>query len=96
MRDYNKNKESLYLNYWKLAVDDFKWVEKISQFSKDFTKNYFEDSDEGYFLEVDVQYPEKFHGLLNERIIIEKVNKVVANLHNKKNMLYIQEIQNKH
>ena len=29
-----------------------------SQFDKDFMKNYNENSDEGYFLEVDVQYSE--------------------------------------
>ena len=29
-------------------------------------KDYNEVSDEGYFLEVDVQYPEKIHDLLND------------------------------
>ena len=29
-------------------------------------KDYNEVSDEGYFLEVDVQYPEKMHDLLND------------------------------
>ena len=46
-----------------------------------------EESDKGYFLEVDVQYPEKLHDLHNdllflpERLKIEKVEKLVANLH---------------
>ena len=40
----------------KLPVDGFKWVENKSQFSKDFTESYNEHSEEGYFLEVDVQY----------------------------------------
>ena len=43
----------------KVPVNGFKWVEYTSQFNKDFIENYNEDSDEGYFLEVDVQYPEK-------------------------------------
>ena len=30
------------------------------QFNKDFIEIYNEDNDEKYFLEVDVQYPEKF------------------------------------
>ena len=30
------------------------------QFNKDFIEIYNEDNDETYFLEVDVQYPEKF------------------------------------
>ena len=34
----------------KLPVNDFKWVEKTSQFNKDFIKNYNEDSDIGYLL----------------------------------------------
>ena len=60
-----------------------------SQFNEDFIKNQHEESDEGYFLEVDVQYPEKLHELHNdlpflpERMKIEKVEKLVANLHDK-------------
>ena len=34
--------------------------ENTSWFSKSFIENYNEDSGEGYFLEVVVQYPEKF------------------------------------
>ena len=33
---------------------------------EDFIKNYNEESDEGYFIEVDVKYPEKLHELHNE------------------------------
>ena len=74
----------------KLTIDGFKWVENISQLRKDFTENYNEDSDKGYFLEVDVKYPENLHGLYNDLLIspetvnIEKVEKFVANLHDKK------------
>ena len=45
--------------------------------------------DEGYFWEVDVQYLQKLHELHNdlpfssERIKIEEIEKVIANLHNK-------------
>ena len=78
MKDYDKNKESLHLNYWnasnlyewamseKLPVNSFKWIEKTSQFNEDFTKNYNEKNDEGYFLEVDVQYPEKIYEYHND------------------------------
>ena len=41
----------------KLHVNGFDWVEELSQFKKDFIKNYDENSDQGYFLEVDVEYP---------------------------------------
>ena len=71
MKDYDENKESLYLNYWdvnnlygqvmsqKLLVDGFKQLENTFQFNKDFIKSYNEDSEGEYFIEVDVQYPEK-------------------------------------
>ena len=57
--------------------------------NEDFIKNYNEESDEGYFFEVDVQYLEKLHELpddlpfLPEGVKIEKVEKLVANLHDK-------------
>ena len=43
----------------KLPVNSFEWIKNTSQFMEDFIKNYSEESDEGYFLEVDVQYLEK-------------------------------------
>ena len=58
-----------------------KWVEKISEFNKEFIKSYSGECDEGYFLEVDVQYLENLHKLgsdlpfLPERKNIEKVDK---------------------
>ena len=42
----------------KLPLNGIKCVKNTSEFDKDFLKNYNEDSDEGYFLEVDVQYLE--------------------------------------
>ena len=41
----------------KLPVNGFKWVENLSKFNEDFLKNYDENSDKGYFLEVDIDYP---------------------------------------
>ena len=46
-----------------LSVNDFKWVKDKSQFSKDLSENYNEDSNEGYFFEDDVQYPESLYDL---------------------------------
>ena len=54
--------------------------------------------DEGYFLEVDVQYLQKLHKLHNvlpflpERMKIKKVEKLVANLHDKTE--YVMHIRN--
>ena len=47
----------------KLPVSGFKWEKNMSKFTKEFIKNYNEDSDKGYILEVDVKYPKKLHDL---------------------------------
>ena len=72
----------------ELPVNNFSCLKDSFQFNEDFIKNYNEESDEGYFIEVDVQYPEKLHELYNndlqffrERIKIEKVVKLVGNLY---------------
>ena len=38
----------------KLPVNDFEFIENTSPFIEDFIKSYSEESDEGFFLEVDV------------------------------------------
>ena len=50
----------------KLPVGGFNQVESTSQFTKDLIENYNEDSDEGYFIEVDLQYPKISHVLHND------------------------------
>ena len=73
----------------KLPVNNFEWIKDTSEFNEDFIKKYNEENNERYFLKVDVQYFEKLHGihydlpLLPERMKIEKVEKLVANLHDK-------------
>ena len=37
--------------------------ENVSKFDEDFTKNYDEDSNKGYILEADVEYPKDLHNL---------------------------------
>ena len=82
----------------KLPVNNFEWIKDTSQFNGDFIKIYNEESDEGYFLQVDVQYCKKLHKLHNdlpflpEKINIEKVEKLVANLHDKTE--YVIHIRN--
>ena len=41
-----------------MPVNNSKWVEDISEFNQGFIKSYADESDEGYFLEVNVQFPE--------------------------------------
>ena len=50
----------------KLPVNNFERIKDTSQFNEDFLKNYNEKTDEGYFLEVDIQYLEKLHELCND------------------------------
>ena len=77
----------------KLPVNCYKWVEETSQFNEDFMKIYNEDSDVRCFIEADVQYPEKLHEhhndlpFLPERTKIEKIEKLVSNLHDKEKCL---------
>ena len=106
MKGYDKNKESSYIQYWdvnnlygwamsqKLPANDFEWMKDTSQSNEEFIKNYNEESDEGHFLEVDVQYLEKLQELHNdlpflpERMKMENVEKLVANLHDKIHISY--------
>ena len=74
----------------KLPVNGFKLVEDTLEINEEFIKNYDENNDKGYILEVDVKYPKKLHDLhsdlpfLPERMKIDKCEKLVCNLHNKK------------
>ena len=60
----------------KLPVNNFEWIKDTSQFNEDFIKNYHEESDEGYFLEVDVQYLKKLHKLHNDLPFYQKERKL--------------------
>ena len=75
----------------KLPLTDFKRVkqEELSKFNEDFIKNYDENSDEGYILEVDIDYPKKLFNLhkdlpfLPKRKKVEKVEKLICNIEQK-------------
>ena len=75
----------------KLPVNSFKSVKKLSKFVALFIKNYYENKDKGYILEVDVEYPKNLFSLhkdlpfLAERKKIEKYKKLVCNIYNKEN-----------
>ena len=82
----------------KLPVNGFKWLDtseasalaRSNKINEDFIKNYDENNDKGYILEVDVKYPKRLHKLhsdlpfLSERMEVNKCNKLVCNLFNKK------------
>ena len=78
----------------KLPVNGFKWIDNNEMvehvINEDFIKNYKENDHKGYILEVDVKHPKRLHKLhsdlpfLSERMKIDKCNKLVCNLFNKK------------
>ena len=76
----------------KLPVDGFEWVEDISEIDENFIKNYDEDSNVGYFIEVDIEYPKELHNkhsdlpFLPERMKVNKCKKLVCNLYDKKRL----------
>ena len=73
----------------KLPVNGFKWLDS-DEIIEEFIKNYNENDNKGYILEVDVKYPRRLLELhsdltfLSERMKIDKCNKLVCNLFNKK------------
>ena len=103
MKNYDKNKESSFLMYvdannlygWamskKLPVDSFKWVDDLTMLTEDFIKGYDEESDTGYLLFVDIEYPKTLRTLhsdlpfLPDRMKVNKVKKLVCNVTDKEN-----------
>ena len=87
MKNHDKNNESPYIEYldannlygWamsqNLPVNGFKWVEKSSRFNEIFIKNYNENSDIGYFLEVDINYPKELFNLHKDLLFLPERKK---------------------
>ena len=76
-----------------LPVNGFKWLntsETSNKINEDFIKNYNENNDKSYILEVDVKYPKRLHEVhsdllfLSEQMEVIKCKKLVCNLFNKK------------
>ena len=73
----------------KLPVNGFKWINDLSQFNEGFIRKYEENSDIGYFLEVDVEYLKKLFNLnkdlpfLSKREKINKCKKLICNIEDK-------------
>ena len=69
-----------------LLVNGFKWENDLSRFNENFIKNYNENSDVGYFLEVDIEYPKQLWSshkdlpFLPERKKLGKVEKLVCSI----------------
>ena len=72
MKDFNKDEEESFLQYSDannfygfamsepLPADGLEWMKDLSKIDEDFIKNYDENSDKGYIIEVDVEYPKTY------------------------------------
>ena len=110
MNNYDKRKLTSFLMYldannlngWvmsqKLPANGLKWVEKLSRFNERFIKSYNENSDIGYFLEVDVEYPKKLFNLhdglpfLPERKKVFDLHKYLSSLLQRKKLEGVKKV----
>ena len=84
----------------KLPVNCLKWIKILSQFNESFTRNYNENSDIGYFPEVDIDFLEKSFNLhkdllfSHERKKVNKVEKLICSIEDKeKYVIYIKVLK---
>ena len=73
---------------------------KLSKFSQDFIKNYDENSNEGYFVEVDIDYRKELFNLhkdlpfLPKSKKVNKVEKLICSIENKeKYVIHIRSLK---
>ena len=108
MKNYDKSIESSYpmhldannLYGWamsqKVPVNGFKWVSDLSRFNEAFIKNYNENSNVGYFFEVDVEYLKNYLMLIKTYHFYqkEKVEKLVCSIEDKgKYVIHIKALK---
>ena len=74
----------------KLPANGFMWYNNhLSDFNEDLIKNYTENSDEGYFLDVDIEYPKQLWSshkdlpFLPKRRKLEEVEKLIYSIEDK-------------
>ena len=107
MKSYDKDNISSYLMYldarnlygWAMSQKLPVNVEnsRLSRFNEIFKKNYDENSDKGYFLEVDINYPKKLFDLhkdlpfFPERKNVNKKEKLICSIEDKEK--YVMHIK---
>ena len=98
MQNFDPDHISSYLMYvdvnnlygWAMSknvpINNFKWDNNLEDFTTDFIKNYDEDSDTGYLLEVDLEYPKELHEAHRDLPFLPiKKNKLLTTLEDKEN-----------
>ena len=75
-------------------------TKKLSKFNEGFIKNYDENSNKGYFLQADIDYPKELFNLhkdipfLPERKKVEKVDRLICSIENKqKYVIHIRSLK---
>ena len=96
----NNNEESSYIQYldannlydWamskKLPVNGFRWLDsdEINEINEESIKNYNENDNKGYILEVDVKYPKRLHELHSDLPFLPERMEIYPT---RKNMSYV-------
>ena len=89
-------------NVSKTTLNGFKWVKQkqLWKFNEDFIKKHDEDSNIGYFFEVDVEYPKTLFNnhkdlpFLPEGKKVEKVEKFICSIEDKeKYVIHIRALK---
>ena len=74
----------------KLPIKGFKWIADISRIDENFVKSYNKNSNKGYILKIDVDYPCELQNLhcdlpfLPEKMVVNSTKKLICNLQDKK------------
>ena len=75
-------------------------TKKLWKFNEGFIKNYYENSNKGYFLQADIDYPKELFNLhkdlpfLPERKKVEKVERLICSIGNKeKHVIQIRALK---
>lgn len=88
---YDKNKETTYIMDWdannlygtsmsmKLPYKNFKWVD-VEKFTPDFILSYDDESNIGYSLEVDLDYPRDLHHLHNDYPLAPELLEITSDI----------------
>ena len=98
MHNYNSKVQSTYLldlhtsnlYRWamskKLPIDNYKRCDDVETFTSEFIRNYDNDSDTGYLLEADIDYPKNLHESHRDLPFLAiRKEKLLATLEDKEN-----------
>ena len=79
----------------KLPISEFKWCDNLEIFTSEFIKNYDENSNTGYLLEVDIEYSKELHSSHRDLpFLATRKDKLLTTLEDKENyVIHIQALK---